>query len=92
MTQRQDGQAINPISLVTFILRAYCIGLIVCCDNVIIRVTSGNPIYYEDEDISTNTFNRDMLGRFDRPVDQAIDLLHVAIDWLDEYVVFMEKP
>jgi N-alpha-acetyltransferase 35, NatC auxiliary subunit len=72
--------------IVALILRAYCIGTIVTCQDVIHRVTSGNPIYYEDEDISTNTFGRDLFTRYDRDFVHAevIEMLHEANVWITE--------
>ncbi|GME59839.1 amino-acid n-acetyltransferase subunit mak10 [Neofusicoccum parvum] len=44
------------------ILRAYCLGLVKYCDNVIQRVTSRD--YFEEEDFSTHTYSRQLLTRF----------------------------
>lgn len=43
------------------LLRAYCIALIRCSDLVIQRVTSRD--YFEEEDFSTHTYNRELLRR-----------------------------
>ncbi|KAL4917166.1 Mak10 subunit, NatC N-terminal acetyltransferase-domain-containing protein [Aspergillus aurantiobrunneus] len=65
--------------LVHIVLRAYCLGLIKCCDFVHARVTAG--FYYEEEDFSTQLYNRTLLSHFDYGLFPAI--LNQAISWVD---------
>ncbi|KAF2085758.1 Mak10-domain-containing protein [Saccharata proteae CBS 121410] len=60
------------------LLRAYCLGLIKCCDNVIQKVTSRD--YFEEEDFCTHTYNRNLLTRF--PEKEILDVLEQAEAWL----------
>lgn len=61
------------------VFRAYCIGLIKCCDNVIKKVTSEQ--YYEEEDFVTHTYARDLLGVVDE--EKADALLQSAISFIE---------
>lgn len=70
--QRPDA-ADRPLSLV---LRAYCIGLIKCCNLVNQLVLESH--YFEEEDFSTQTFNRDLLSRVQE--SPILELLQDAID------------
>lgn len=58
------------------VLRAYCLGLIKCCNLVNQLVLESH--YFEEEDFSTHTFNRDLLSRVqEQPI---LDLLNEAIN------------
>ncbi|KAL1647999.1 N-alpha-acetyltransferase, non-catalitic subunit [Diplodia intermedia] len=61
------------------VLRAYCLGLIKYCDNVIQRVTSRD--YFEEEDFSTHTYSRQLLTRF--PEDEIVDVIRCAEQWIE---------
>ncbi|KAL1634010.1 N-alpha-acetyltransferase, non-catalitic subunit [Neofusicoccum ribis] len=61
------------------ILRAYCLGLVKYCDNVIQRVTSRD--YFEEEDFSTHTYSRQLLTRFSE--EEIVDVLRQAQDWIE---------
>ncbi|KAL4785481.1 Mak10 subunit, NatC N-terminal acetyltransferase-domain-containing protein [Aspergillus varians] len=65
--------------LVHVVLRAYCLGLIKCCDFVHTRVAS--EFYYEEEDFSTQLYNRSFLPHFD--IGLFTTLLNQAISWVD---------
>ena len=69
------------------VLRVYCMGVIASCQNVISKVTSGNPIYYEDEDISTNSFDLKLFTDINtnHVYDVVMELLNQTIIWLDRY-------
>ncbi|KAL5343818.1 Mak10 subunit, NatC N-terminal acetyltransferase-domain-containing protein [Aspergillus crustosus] len=66
--------------LVHTVLRAYCLGLIRCCAFVHGRVTA--EFYYEEEDFSTQLYNRSLLSDFDCELFGT--LLTRAISWVDE--------
>ena len=67
-------------TLVHVVLRAYCIGLVKCCDHVVRIITSEH--YYEEEDFTTHTFNRDLLSNIGN--DQILDTLNGALACLEE--------
>lgn len=74
------GKCPSRISPLLEVLRAYCLGLIKCCDFVIQRVTSRD--FFEEEDFSTHTYNRHLLTQFsDRSIEEIID---GALEWLAE--------
>ncbi|KAL4812335.1 Mak10 subunit, NatC N-terminal acetyltransferase-domain-containing protein [Aspergillus spinulosporus] len=66
--------------LVHIVLRAYCLALVKCCDFVHARVTS--EFYYEEEDFSTQLYNRTLLSHFE--YEHFPSLLNRAISWIDE--------
>ncbi|KAL2872538.1 N-alpha-acetyltransferase 35, NatC auxiliary subunit [Aspergillus lucknowensis] len=76
---RIDGGKAGP-KMVDTVLRAYCLGLVKCCDFVHARVTA--EFFYEEEDFSTQLYNRSLLSHFDS--DLFCDLLHRAISWIDD--------
>ncbi|GAM83681.1 hypothetical protein ANO11243_016700 [Dothideomycetidae sp. 11243] len=61
--------------LVTRILRAYCLGVVKCCDCVIREIASEH--FYEEEDFITANFTRDLLTRI--PEELVTSLLEEAI-------------
>ncbi|KAL4910305.1 hypothetical protein BDW74DRAFT_144836 [Aspergillus multicolor] len=65
--------------LVHIVLRAYCLALIKCCDFVHARVTS--EFYYEEEDFSTQLYNRTLLSHFE--YERFPNVLKQAISWID---------
>lgn len=69
------------------LLRAYCLGLIKYCDNVIQRVTSRD--YFEEEDFSTHTYSRQLLTRFSE--EEIIDILQQAEDWVEKKGTWSEE-
>lgn len=71
-TSRND-KAEPGYSLITKILRAYCLGIAKCCDIVIRQIISEH--YYEEEDFVTQTFTRDLLT-----TTNALDILHLLED------------
>ncbi|KAH7058945.1 Mak10 subunit, NatC N-terminal acetyltransferase-domain-containing protein [Macrophomina phaseolina] len=80
---RNDSQSYNypdGKSPLLMILRAYCLGLIKYCDNVIQRVTSRD--YFEEEDFSTHTYSRQLLTRF--PEEEIINIIQQAKRWLTQ--------
>ncbi|KAL4944560.1 hypothetical protein BDV06DRAFT_220186 [Aspergillus oleicola] len=70
----------NLPELVHHVLRAYCLGLVKCCDLVHARVIS--EFYYEEEDFSTQLYNRSLLPHLEH--QPLLDLLSRAISWIDE--------
>lgn len=62
------------------LLRAYCIALIKCSDFVIQRVTSRD--YFEEEDFSTHTYNRELLRRI--PLTEIQNAMTRANDVLSD--------
>jgi hypothetical protein len=60
------------------VLRAYCLGLVKCCDFVIAKVTSRD--YFEEEDFCTHTYHRTLfpqveMDEFVKELDQALGLV-----------------
>ncbi|KAL4878944.1 Mak10 subunit, NatC N-terminal acetyltransferase-domain-containing protein [Aspergillus karnatakaensis] len=76
---RPTGDREEP-DIVHIVLRAYCLGLIKCCGFVHARVTK--EFYYEEEDFSTQLYNRSLLSDFDTHL--FVTLLTRAISWIDE--------
>ncbi|KAL2834209.1 Mak10 subunit, NatC N-terminal acetyltransferase-domain-containing protein [Aspergillus cavernicola] len=74
-----SGDKTEP-ELVHIVLRAYCLALVKCCDFVHTRVT--REFYYEEEDFSTQLYNRELLSHIDHGV--IGNLLNRAISWIDE--------
>ncbi|KAL4790423.1 Mak10 subunit, NatC N-terminal acetyltransferase-domain-containing protein [Aspergillus venezuelensis] len=70
----------NLPELVHLVLRAYCLGLVKCCDLVHARVVS--EFYYEEEDFSSQLYNRSLLSHLEHQT--LFDLLSRAISWIDE--------
>ncbi|KAL4958539.1 Mak10 subunit, NatC N-terminal acetyltransferase-domain-containing protein [Aspergillus filifer] len=70
----------NLPELVHLVLRAYCLGLVKCCDLVHARVVS--EFYYEEEDFSSQLYNRSLLSHLEH--QPLLDLLSRAISWIDE--------
>lgn len=70
----------DPGDLVQLVLRAFCIGMIKCCDVAIEMVQS--QTYFEEEDFNTHTFSRNMLSDIDD--DNCLELIGEAVSWLQE--------
>ncbi|KAL2802492.1 Mak10 subunit, NatC N-terminal acetyltransferase-domain-containing protein [Aspergillus granulosus] len=70
----------NTSELVHIVLRAYCLGLVKCCDFVHTRVSA--EFFYEEEDFSTQLYNRSLLSHFDYGL--FYNLLNRAISWIDD--------
>ncbi|KAG9681025.1 Mak10-domain-containing protein, partial [Aureobasidium melanogenum] len=68
----------QPDSLISSVLRAFCLGIIKSCDAVVQEITSEH--YYEEEDFVTQTFTQYMLN--DVTHEDVIDELHNALDVL----------
>lgn len=60
------------------VLRTYCIGLIKCC-GITVKIVL-NSHFFEEEDFSTQTFNRELLDRI--PTSEVEALLREAIEHL----------
>jgi N-alpha-acetyltransferase 35, NatC auxiliary subunit len=60
------------------VLRAYCVSLVKYCDFVIEKVASRD--FYEEEDFSTHTYNRQLLTQTSE--DQILAVLDDAARWL----------
>lgn len=76
-----DGKIPGPLLEV---LRAYCLGLVKCCDFVIAKITSRD--YFEEEDFSTNTYNRVLFPQV--PVDAFLEQMDAAIEGMFSYAPF----
>lgn len=74
----------NP--LLHTILRAYCLGTILTCNNVVKRIDSQH--FYEEEDFSPHTYHRDMLERFPDAAEYVRTILEKAKMWLHKYEAF----
>ncbi|KAL9081404.1 MAG: hypothetical protein Q9157_000123 [Trypethelium eluteriae] len=66
--------------LVDTVLRAYCMGVVKCCDHVLRKIISEH--YYEEEDFATHTHNRDLLNGFE--ADEILLVLEQARHWMKE--------
>ena len=60
------------------VLRAYCIGVVKSCDIVLEMVTT--QAYYEEEDFTTQTYQKDLLT--DMPDEQCAELIGTACSWM----------
>ncbi|KAF9883813.1 hypothetical protein FE257_002750 [Aspergillus nanangensis] len=67
-------------AIVHLVLRAYCLGLVKCCDFVHARVSG--EYFYEEEDFVTQLYNRSLLSQFDQ--QPFIQLLDRAIMWIED--------
>lgn len=65
------------------VLRAYCLGLVKCCDFVIAKVTSRD--YYEEEDFSTHTYHRTLFPQVG--MEAFLGVLDEAVEVVKEYVL-----
>ncbi|KAJ4350984.1 N-alpha-acetyltransferase, non-catalitic subunit, partial [Neurospora sp. IMI 360204] len=54
----------TPRDPMTTVLRAYCLGLVRTCADVL--ETIGDELYYEEEDFVTNTYRRNLMDHIDR--------------------------
>lgn len=79
-TFRQGYGGEEPDVLLEGVLRAYCIGVIKCCD-IVIEMVAGQQ-YYEEEDFNTNTFNRKLLVDVDD--DACLRLLAQSVKYLQK--------
>lgn len=77
-TFRQGYGGEEPDVLLEGVLKAYCVGVIKCCD-IVIEMIAGQQ-YYEEEDFNTNTFNRKVLVDVDD--DACMQLLNHAVRYL----------
>lgn len=77
-TFRQGYGGDEPDVLLEGVLKAYCVGVIKCCD-IVIEMIAGQQ-YYEEEDFNTNTFNRRLLVDVDD--DACMQLLNHAVRYL----------
>ncbi|KAJ5912965.1 hypothetical protein N7504_001848 [Penicillium tannophilum] len=67
-------------TLVSLVLRAYCLAMVKACDYVHARVAV--EYYYEEEDFVTQLYNRNLLSVFDG--SHFYRLLDQAVAWVDE--------
>ncbi|KKK20763.1 hypothetical protein P175DRAFT_0503313 [Aspergillus ochraceoroseus IBT 24754] len=84
------GKAVEnnqELGWVHIVLRAYCLGLVKCCDFVHSRVAA--EYYYEEEDFVTQLYNRSLLSKFD--YELFCNLLDRACAWIDEQSIVDEK-
>ncbi|RMD43227.1 hypothetical protein DV735_g1954, partial [Chaetothyriales sp. CBS 134920] len=75
------------------VLRAYCLGLVKCCDLVLSMIASQH--YYEEEDFATQLYNREMLRRFSS-ADVVAEIEKTLVDlesmpWQKELVAAVRK-
>ncbi|KAF2491857.1 Mak10-domain-containing protein [Lophium mytilinum] len=71
------------------VLRAYCLGIIKCCDFVIAKITSRD--YFEEEDFCTHTYNRSLFTKVPHDfvlheLEIAEEILGTDVDNIDETV------
>ncbi|PNS14488.1 Long chain acyl-CoA synthetase 6, peroxisomal [Sphaceloma murrayae] len=76
MIFRSSRQTTGECPLVDKVLRAYCLSLAKCLDNVIMEITSEH--FYEEEDFISATFSRLFVNRIDD--DDFIELLDEALE------------
>ncbi|KAF2280481.1 amino-acid N-acetyltransferas-like protein subunit Mak10 [Westerdykella ornata] len=62
------------------VLRAYCLGLVKCCDFVIAKITARH--YFEEEDFATHTYHRTLFPQI--PLDVFLRELDAAVEQLDD--------
>ncbi|KAK5011242.1 hypothetical protein LTR28_004618 [Elasticomyces elasticus] len=74
----QAGTEPTQIMLIHLVLRAYCLGLLKCCDLTIRIITS--QMYHEEEDFVSQTFNRDLLSEHD--TQEIYGFIQSAYRWL----------
>ena len=55
---------------VELVLRAYCLGVLKCCEGVIQTVI--DHLYFEEEDLCTRTYNRQLLTRISAPAVEGL--------------------
>lgn len=72
-----DGQEPGG-SMICLVLRAYCVGLIKCCD--LVHRMIGMQSCYEDEDFVTHLYNRNLLTSISE--EEILQLLEEATKWL----------
>ncbi|EZF95074.1 hypothetical protein H113_04402 [Trichophyton rubrum MR1459] len=93
---RFDGNKASPKKteenvaggIVTIVLRAYCLALIKACACIRERVAS--EFYYEEEDFSTQLYNRKLLSNV--KVEEIIVVLDDAIRWLKHDAESIDEP
>lgn len=66
--------------LVHNVLRAYCLGLIKCCELTIALIQ--RQTYYEEEDFVTSLFGRELCPML--TLDVAVECLADAFKWVDK--------
>ncbi|KAK5009928.1 hypothetical protein LTR28_012695 [Elasticomyces elasticus] len=74
----QAGTEPTQIMLIHLVLRAYCLGLLKCCELTIRIITS--QMYHEEEDFVSQTFNRDLLSEHD--TKEIYGFIQSAYRWL----------
>ncbi|KAK3392260.1 Mak10 subunit, NatC N-terminal acetyltransferase-domain-containing protein [Sordaria brevicollis] len=62
--KRTPWDRYNPRDVMKKVLRAYCLGLVRTCSDVL--ETIRDELYYEEEDFVTNTYRRSLLEHIDR--------------------------
>lgn len=79
--QFERGTLADPLHKpMLHILRAYCMGLIKCCDFVIQEIAKSH--YFEEEDFSTHTYNRNLFRQTD--IDKFTEILDEASIIIDQ--------
>ncbi|OCK84597.1 Mak10-domain-containing protein [Lepidopterella palustris CBS 459.81] len=73
------GDEPQHLGVLHHVLRAYCIGIIKCCDFVIGRITSRD--YFEEEDFCTHTYNRVLFSSV--PYDFVLHELEMATQFVE---------
>jgi N-alpha-acetyltransferase 35, NatC auxiliary subunit len=83
----QNGAETRGGHLLHVVLRAYCIGLIKCCDYALDEISrslegGGTRVnFYEDEDFSGHTYGRELFTSIPKPA--VLGALYQAAEWVD---------
>ncbi len=64
--------------LLGLVLRAYCLGLVKCCDYTIKKLATSD--YYEEEDFVTHTYNRNLLTNL--ADSYVLSVIQEAVAWI----------
>lgn len=76
--QRAAQNKVDP--LLSVVLRAYCVGILKCCDSIICEVLGEH--FYEEEDFVTQTFGQNLLSDIDD--GSIISLMKDSIETLQQ--------
>lgn len=83
----RDGTETRGGPLLHGVLRAYCIGLIKCCDYALDEISrslegGGTRVnFYEDEDFSGHTYGRELYTSI--PKQAIVGALYRAVEWVE---------
>jgi hypothetical protein len=81
------GEKLNEDGILNIVLRAYCIGLIKCCDYTLDEINrsldgGGTRVnFYEEEDFSGHTYGRELFSCISK--EPIISALYQAVEWVE---------